>query len=386
MIPWQPFFFIMKHFALCILLLASSCQARPSAVNPVKEDPKPSNAVRGVWITNVASQVLYSPKGIQDAVNLCHQQGINHIFVVVWNKGKTLYPSQIMADSFQIPIEEGLRGRDPLREMINAAHAKNIKVFAWFEYGFAAENSGFGEHILRLKPYWASLDRNGATTTKNNFKWMNALNSEVQNFVLSLVLEVAQKYPDLDGIQGDDRLPAMPSEGGYNPEVLAQYFAETGLKPTSDKEEAWVNWRAGKLTEFMGRLYKEVKKTNPKLVVSMSPSIFPFAKTEYLQDWPTWVQNEWVDLICPQVYRYNLAAYQQELTKITQSHVPKSQLSKVAPGMLLKIGSYSPTPELLKQMIQENRRQGVAGEVFFFYEGLKSFPTFFTQEYPTTTP
>ena len=30
------------------------------------------------------------------------------------------------------------QGRDPLREIIDEAHAHNIKVHAWFEYGFAA--------------------------------------------------------------------------------------------------------------------------------------------------------------------------------------------------------------------------------------------------------
>lgn len=378
------YLFVMKRLVFLFILLTTSCQASSSVPEP--EKPK-STAIRGVWITNVASQVLYSSKGIQDAVNLCHEQGINHLFVVVWNKGKTLYPSQIMENTFQIPIEEGLQGRDPLREILDAAHAKNMKVFAWFEYGFAAENSGLGVHILRLKPHWASLDRAGKITTKNNFKWMNALDPEVQNFILSLILEVAKKYPDLDGIQGDDRLPALPSEGGYNPPILAQYLAETGrTKPDSDKDTHWVDWRASKLNDFMGQLYSEVKKVNPKLVVSMSPSIYPFAKTEYLQDWPTWVQNQWVDLICPQIYRYNLPAYQQELTKIVQTQVPSNQLTKLAPGMLLKIGNYTPTPELLKQMIQENRKQGVSGEVFFFYEGLKSYPQFFTQENPTTTP
>lgn len=36
-----------------------------------------------------------------------------------------------------------------------------------------------------------------------------------QNFLLELIEEVFSKY-DLGGIQGDDRLPAMPSEGGFD--------------------------------------------------------------------------------------------------------------------------------------------------------------------------
>ena len=38
----------------------------------------------------------------------------------------------------------------------------------------------------------------------------------------------------------------------------------------------------------------------------MAPSIYPWSEEEYLQDWPTWMQKGYVDLVCPQVYRYNI--------------------------------------------------------------------------------
>lgn len=225
------------------ITLLQSCKAQEKAIIPVPAAPitlpKTVSGTKGVWLTNVASQVVYSKEGIKNAVDLCKKSGINTLFVVTWNKGKTLYPSKIMNDLFKIPIEDALAGRDPLRELLDEAHAKNIKVYAWFEYGFAAENSGFGAHILKIKPHWASLDKTGNIATKNGFKWMNALNPEVQDFMLSLLKEVTLNYPDLDGIQGDDRLPAMAVEGGYNPEVLVQYKNETGANtPTNDKDEA----------------------------------------------------------------------------------------------------------------------------------------------------
>ena len=45
--------------------------------------------------------------------------------------------------------------------------------------------------------------------------WWNALHPGPQELLLKLISEVVEKY-DIDGIQGDDRLPAMPSEGGYD--------------------------------------------------------------------------------------------------------------------------------------------------------------------------
>lgn len=371
--------------ALLCLLVFGNCQkgAAPIEVKPDNPTllPPISKHVRGVWLTNVASQVLYSSESIKAAVKNCRKKGINHIFVVMWNKGRTLYPSKIMRDSFGIEIEEALLGRDPLREIIDAAHADSIKVYAWMEYGFAAENSGFGEHILRLRPDWAALGQDGKVVVKNGFKWMNALDPRVQNFMINLLKEVVLKYPDLDGIQGDDRLPALPSEAGYNPEIVAAYRAENnGQEPTHPKNDAtWVNWRAARLNQFAQRIYKELKGIRPELKIAMAPSIYPFSKTEYLQDWPTWVKNGWVDLISPQIYRYDLTAYSNELTKIISEQIPADKLHLLAPGVLLKVGNYLPTEDFLKLMVKENRLRKINGEVFFFYEGLNPRSAYFDQ-------
>ena len=82
----------------------------------------------GVWITSSASQVLDSKENIKKAVDVCEEYGINHIFVVVWNNGRTLYPSRIMKDLIGVEMMEKYQGRDPLREIIDEAHAHNINM------------------------------------------------------------------------------------------------------------------------------------------------------------------------------------------------------------------------------------------------------------------
>ncbi|MBK6827260.1 MAG: family 10 glycosylhydrolase [Chitinophagaceae bacterium] len=51
--------------------------------------------VKGTWITNVASNALLSKKNIKEVVANCKKNGLNSIFVVVWNGGVTMYPSKI---------------------------------------------------------------------------------------------------------------------------------------------------------------------------------------------------------------------------------------------------------------------------------------------------
>lgn len=365
---------------LIVITFFSNCQNSnkiPDTKTP--DSPSASKYLRGVWLTNVGSDALYTPNGISEVVKNCRKSGINHIFVVMWNKGRTLYPSRVMKETFGIEIEEALKGRDPLQELITTAHKDSIKVFAWMEYGFAAENNGFGEHILRIKPEWAALGEDGNVVTKNGFKWMNALDPVVQNFMLSLLKEVVINYPQLDGIQGDDRLPALPSECGYNPEVLTAYKKENnGLVPKNPKTDAvWVDWRANKLNLFAQKIYTELKAIRPALKIAMAPSIYPFAKTEYLQDWPTWVANGWVDIISPQIYRYDITAYRNELNKVVTQQVNSSSPVVIAPGVLLKVGTYTASETFLQQMIDENRAKNVNHEIFFYYEGIKSLESFF---------
>lgn len=365
------------YLYICIILTLNGCSKDANGDNPPIEKPPTTEHFSGVWITSSASTVLDSKENIKEAITLCKESGINHIFVVVWNNGRTLYPSQVMKELIGIEIMEKYKGRDPLREIVEEAHANDINVHAWFEYGFAASYGQEGGTILQAKPDWAGRDKDGKLLTKNGFVWMNSLHAEVQDFLLSLVREVMQRY-DIDGIQGDDRMPAMPSQGGYDDYTRNLYRDEhNGMKPPQDEQDTeWVNWRCRKLTEFMAELYREVKAFNPSLAVSSAPSVYPWGKNEYLQDWPTWLKEGYLDWVIPQHYRYDIDSYQETLSQ-QLSYVEAKDKKKFLPGILIQNGDYNPTEDYLRKMIECNRRNQVANECFWFYEGLKRFPLFF---------
>lgn len=338
--------------------------------------------VKGVWLTNVDSKALFSKQNIIDAVSTCESTGINTIFVVVWNKAMTLYPSQVMKKMFGEQIDPCFAGRDPLKELIEEAHKRDIKVIAWFEFGFSSSYQLDGGRLLKLHPEWASKDNQGKLVQKNGFEWMNGFLPEVQDFMLSLIMEVVRQY-NIDGIQGDDRLPAMPVESGYDKYTASLYKKEhKGANPPKDfRDTAWVNWRADKMTQFMSRIHSTVKSVRKDIIISMSPSVFPWGRDEYLQDWPTWVKRGYVDMVCPQLYRYDVKGYIELLDNIVNSQLSKEDRNKFYPGILLKLGDYDADHEYLKQIISENRKRDVNGEVYFFYEGVKKFPEFFKSVY-----
>ncbi len=324
--------------------------------------------IRGVWLTTAASTVFDSNANIVDAMKLLADTGFNTVFPVVWNNGYTLYPSNVLDAHFGVKIKPGYT-RDILQEVIDAATPLGIDVIPWFEYGFMASFEDNGGHILQKKPEWAGKDRNGDTLVKNKFVWMNSLDSEVQDFILNLILEVAQNY-QVAGIQGDDHL-AMPSEGGYDDKTKELHRAEFGENPPVDrKDRNWLQWRANILTDFMARLYKEVKTINSDLIVSMSPSIYPFGFNEFLQDFPAWIERGIVDIIHPQLYRRNLDDYKALVDDLVD-RVGDNKASILSPGVLTRSGSYQITSDDLWKSIHYNRRSGCRGEVLFFFESLK---------------
>jgi uncharacterized lipoprotein YddW (UPF0748 family) len=317
--------------------------------------------------------VLNSRANIEEAMEFLDAHHINAVFPVVWNDGYTLYPSEVAERQYGHRIHPAFAGHDPLAAVVEEAHERGIAVIPWFEFGFAA---GYNEQgpILAAHPSWAARDTAGAVLTKNGFRWMNGYKPAVQDFLLALVEEVVTTY-EVDGVQGDDRLPAQPVEGGYAAFTDSLYRAQHGRPPpAAPRDSAWMQWRADRLTDFAGRLYRTVKAVDPTLQVSWSPSVYPWSYQEYLQDWPAWVRNEHVDLLHPQVYRRSLRRYKSTLQ---QQHpdslgvLPSTQ-RRMYPGVLIQVGNYRISPSTLVKTIRTNRAQGYRGEVLFFYEGLRA--------------
>lgn len=326
--------------------------------------------IRGVWLTTTDSSVLNSRDNIVEAMEFLAETGFNVVFPVVWNKAATQYPSQVMRETFGVESSSLCVGRDPLAEVIEAARGVGLKVIPWFEYGFASSYNLNGGMLLAKKPEWTARDIQGNLLKKNGFEWLNALLPNVQAFMSNLILEVVNNY-DIDGIQGDDRLPAFPCEGGYDVATQQRYYSAFGKNPPSNpKDTQWLKWRADILTQFWASLYHQIKAVNPNLIVSISPNIHDWAYKEYLQDTPTWLQQNIVDIINPQIYRRDINSYKTIIDTTTQQF--KGALQKMAPGILTKLGSYIISPDLLIQKIEYNRSSGINGEVLFYYEGLRA--------------
>jgi uncharacterized lipoprotein YddW (UPF0748 family) len=354
---------------IILLLIGTTLSAEPLS--------RSKESVKGTWLTISGSDAAYSVEGIIKAVARCKKLGLNTIYFAVWNQSMTNFiPSKKLQKKYPFVKMNPTFEIDPLKTLIREAHRENIKVVAWFEYGFATSyNDPTGGPILEAKPDWKAIDRDGNLATKNNFQWMNALDPKVQNFMLSIIMDVVKNY-NIDGIQGDDRLPALPSLAGYDKYTVKKYKkSHNGQRPPQDYKDAeWVQWRCVILNKFMKKIHKKIKKYNKKhkksILVTVAPSVYPWSKNEYLQDWPTWVNKGWVDYVFPQIYRYSLEAYETTL-KDTMNYIDKDKMDKFCPGVLIGVGgNQTANLPILKDMLETNRKYGINGEVFFYYESL----------------
>lgn len=350
---------------------------------------KSTREIRGVWITNVDSDVLFSRDRLATAIKDLRSLNFNTIYPVVWNWGYTIYPSkvanQVVGSSFmpkksaelligrKLGEAEGLEGRDVLQELVTQGHKQKLAVIPWFEFGLMVPGTSdpAGSDLAKLHPDWLTVKQDGNPNWKEGKDprvWLNPFRPDVRKFIIDLVVEVVKKY-DVDGIQFDDHF-GLPYEFGYDRFTVDLYKSDHQgkLPPKDAKDEEWTNWRADKITDFMRELFMAIKAVNPKAIVSISPNPQGFAKSFFLQDWAKWERQGLVEELLIQVYRDKLETFIGELNKpevqLASQHIP------VGIGILTGV---KPKPVSMKQIqtqIAAVRKQGLAGVSFFFYETL----------------
>ncbi|MEL4895004.1 glycoside hydrolase family 10 protein [Crocosphaera sp. Alani8] len=394
--PWQNrFVCIFLTVNIILIMLATQLFFLPSTkgVNIPSFQER-----RGVWITNVASAVLFFPGSINRVIKELADHNFNTVYPVVWNRGYTFYPSSLaekMIGKSQEPLLNRTRfNPDVLRVIVKECHQREMDVITWFEYGLMIPKNSL---VAQKHPDWLTHSQQGSlnplykdelaakntNNTDNLFQrlqkygyqkqasqlvWLNPLHPEVQQLIKGLMLEVIMNY-QVDGVQLDDHF-GLPVELGYDPLTIRIYQQEHGGKspPKNPRNPQWMAWRAKKLTMFMADLAKTIKTVNPEILISLSPNSHAFSYQNYLQDWKTWVQQGLIDELVIQVYRNDLDSFNRELhqsaVKLARQKIP------VSVGILSGTLNNTVKIEQIKQQVETVRKQGFNGVSFFYWESL----------------
>jgi uncharacterized lipoprotein YddW (UPF0748 family) len=100
----------------------------------------------------------------------CKKNGLTDIFVVVWNGGVTMYPSEVLNKYIGIPQSPVYGNFDPLAAFVDEGHKLGLKVHAWFEFGASyAYKDSAQQGWLAKYPEWVGRNSKGALLKK---KWI----------------------------------------------------------------------------------------------------------------------------------------------------------------------------------------------------------------------
>ncbi|BAY17864.1 hypothetical protein NIES21_37060 [Anabaenopsis circularis NIES-21] len=326
--------------------------------------------LRGVWLTNIDSEVLFERNRLKNALQRLDELNFNTVYPAVWNWGYTLYPSKVAAKVIGRSLDPtpGLQGRDMLKEIVDEGHKQGLTVIPWFEFGFMAPADSL---LAKNRPQWLTSRSNGTKIVKEGIHdrvWLNPFHPDVQKFIQDLIVEIVRNY-DIDGIQFDDHF-GLPSELGYDAYTVALYKKEhRGKAPSKNPEDPeWVRWRANKITDFMKRVFTAIKTTKKNCLVSVAPNPQRFSYEYFLADWQKWERLGLVEELVLQIYRDDLNVFIKELeypeVKTARGHIP------VSIGIITGLKNKSIPFAQIQNQVQKVRDRNFAGVSFFFYESL----------------
>jgi uncharacterized lipoprotein YddW (UPF0748 family) len=329
--------------------------------------------LRGVWVSDVDSEVMKSRENMAALAEQVSGLKLNALYPVVWSQGETFYPSDVMARHGAPRISGryglGAGDRDPVADWVALGDRHGLDVVPWFEWGLKVPADS---PLARQHPEWLSRDDAGRSTFDQDgtaTAYLNFVHPEVQQFYEDLAVEFVTRY-DVPTIQFDDHL-SLKNTFGYDDATLARYKEETGNATRPAPADAdWLAWRATKLTQFVARISQAIKAARPGIELSVSPNPYPWSYRNYVQDWPSWVENGIVDEVVVQVYRDNLRGFEGE--------VRSPVLAKLEGKARLAIGvmaGQKPRPVPIGMVHEQTAlaRDHGFGVVYFFQESLLRF-------------
>jgi uncharacterized lipoprotein YddW (UPF0748 family) len=355
------------------------------------------NELRALWVLRTS---LESPDAIRRMVTSAGQNGFNTLFVQVRGRGDAYFSRGVeFRASGLAPQPDGF---DPLAETLMRAHEAGLRVHAWVNVNLvasAAELPASREHVMvprELAPELRPIEIRSPEYLGRLARWTRANAANVEGLyvspvhqdavahVTSIVSDLVTRYP-IDGVHLDYvRYPA--DDFDYGRAAVAAFEAEMrpriqpserlrveglqALDPfawTEAFSDEWRLFRQSRLTALVTRLRSTVKAIRPSAVVSAA--VVPDADAalrDKLQDWRTWLENGFIDALCPMAYTQEPSVFAAQIAEV--------QALAAGRPVWAGIGAYRLSARETIDNIATARRLGVNGIVLFSYDSLISPP------------
>ncbi len=257
-----------------------------------KKDSIPKNCY--LWFDASANFKRFSnTENIKYYVQKAKQTGFTHIIVDVRPiVGDVLYKSDICKELIKWKGNSRDSNQDYLQEFINEAKKANLKIFAsinvfvgghnYFDEGIAYRDDYMGKKSTLL--YLPQGMTDIRTVKKKYSAFFNPVDKEIQNYCLSIIKELTEKY-DIDGLILDRcRFDSLDSDfSDLSKSEFEKYIGKTieewpcdifYWENKNDKWERkigkyfnqWLVWRAKIIHDFFEDARNIVKSTKPNVL------------------------------------------------------------------------------------------------------------------------
>lgn len=194
--------------------------------------PVKAASVRGIWVSVFsAKKVLYSKEGVDQLIAQCKKAKINEIYLQVYQSGNAYYDSKI-CDRTKYDAMVKAAGIDTLDLLLREAQENKINVFAWVNVLSLGNNdkadilNKYGNSILTRDQY----QRPSKTVSsieldkyylRENMIFLEPGDPRVEEYVLTIINEIINRYPLISGIHLDylrypSPVPFAPDQDSIN--------------------------------------------------------------------------------------------------------------------------------------------------------------------------
>ncbi|SDT31040.1 glycoside hydrolase family 10 protein [Microlunatus soli] len=358
-----------------------------AAAEPVRRhtDPyRPKRQLRGLWIATVVNLNWPSKPGLtaeqqQLELNawfdLAVDRGYNAVMLQVRSAAQVLYDSPLEPWSAYLTGTQGEDpGYDPLGFAVSAAHQRGLELHAWFnpyQLVRAGQNHNTApNHPSVTHPEWA-VAYAGA-------KYFNPGLPEARQWVEDAIMVAVKRY-DIDAVHFDDYFYPYPVDGQTfdDADAYARYGGDLEL----------ADWRRENVNTLVREMAERIKQAKPHVKFGISPfAIWRNAATDpagsdttgsqsydtIYADTRHWVQQGWLDYICPQVYwaqSFTVAPY-DTVVDWWCDQVRGRDISLYIGEAAYKIGdpaqpTWADPEEMSNHLLHDSRSEEVVGNVYF---------------------
>ncbi len=310
-------------FRLLLAALFVCACSRDEAPPPIA----PAEPSLGLWVLAEGSErVLESPEKIVALIERAEALGATDLFVQVHRGGRSWFPSTHADDApFRAMRERDPNGPEPLSDLIARAHARGLRVHAWFNCLSLAMNRE--PRILKTVGRGAIMvDRKGRSLLdypegnvpppeRGYFEletpglWLDPAVPGVVETLAGTVADLVRAAPELDGLHLDYirypfALPMTPGsrfplglDYGYGEVARARFAEQNGGFSRGD---AWDGFRRERVRELVAALRAPIPET-----WRMSAAVMAYADRGYLtafQDWRRWLDEGLIDFAVAMAY------------------------------------------------------------------------------------